>query len=283
MVHPTLVTGTTTMLGRHLIRLLDEQGARVFAGTPSGQALGRTPGRPIDFLRGDRLIDAFGGIHTLFLHVPWIRGRVDLARNALVAARVSGVRFIVLSSCYGADPQSSFTFMRLQGEIDAIVQDSGIPVAIIRPNAMMQNYIHAYADMLRDGALLLPHGQSATACIDALDVARAIATIIRDPEAHAGAVYDLTGPQALTHGNAVELVGAAVGRMIDYIPIERDAASRAMLAAGADPWFVDQLDSLNAFIARDQAANVTPTFEALVGYRPNWFASFVTEHATAWA
>lgn len=283
MTNLTLVTGTTAMLGRHLIRVLDEQDRRVYAGSPSGQAIGRVPGRQIDFLRGDRLIDAFGGIHTLFLHVPWVRGRLDLARNALVAARVSGVRFIVLSSCYGADPQSPFAFMRLQGEIDAMFRDSGLPVAIIRPNAMMQNYVHAYADMLKDGALLLPHGNSATACIDAQDVARAIATIIRDPDTHAGSVYDLTGPQALTHGNAVELVGAAVGRMIDYIPIERDAASRAMLAAGADPWFVDQLDSLNAFIARNQAADVTPTFETLVGYRPSWFASFVTEHATAWA
>jgi uncharacterized protein YbjT (DUF2867 family) len=277
-----LVTGTTAVLGRHLIRLLDESGASVHAGTPSGQSMGTVPVRHIDFLRSDRLIDAFGDIDTLFLHIPWVRGRLNLARNALVAARLAGVKFLVLSSCVGADPNSPYAFMRLQGEIDAMFSQSGIPLTIIRPNTVMQSYVYGYADMLKQGALFLPHGDSAMAFIDAIDVANAVARIIRDPGNHTGAVYDLTGPQALTHATAVDLVGAAVGRMIDYVPIESDAASRAMLASGVDHWFVDQLDSLNAFIATNHAAEVTPTFEQLMGHRANWFASFVTEHARAW-
>jgi uncharacterized protein YbjT (DUF2867 family) len=70
----------------------------------------------------------------------------------------------------------------------------------------MQNFSETFLKPI-DGAILVPTGDGAEAFIDAEDITAVAATTPADPQAHAGASYSLTGPEALTVAEAAAIIG----------------------------------------------------------------------------
>lgn len=64
--------------------------------------------------------------------------------------------------------------------------------------------------------LALPLGSGRTSPISALDVARAVATILDDPAPRIGKIYDLTGPESADLDYYARIFSAALGRPIRY-------------------------------------------------------------------
>jgi uncharacterized protein YbjT (DUF2867 family) len=97
------------------------------------------------------------------------------------------------------------------------------------------------------------------------DIADAVVAVLRDPAAHEGRRYDLTGPAALTLREAADLLSAATGRPVRYHPetIEEAYASRARY--GAPGWQVDAWVSTYTAIAAGELAGVSPDVERLTG------------------
>jgi uncharacterized protein YbjT (DUF2867 family) len=61
----------------------------------------------------------------------------------------------------------------------------------------MQNFSETFLQPI-GGAIVVPAGDGAEAFVDAEDIAAVASATLADPQAHAGAQYALTGPQALT-------------------------------------------------------------------------------------
>lgn len=271
-----LVTGASGTIGRALVAELRSRGAD-FAVMSSKPAHGVVQG---DFADTTSLERAFQGVDTLFLLLPLVPGKVQLARNAVQAARAAGVRHIVRSSGAGADPASPVAIAQLQGEIDALVAGSGIPTTFLRPNSFMQNWINYSAAALKSGTFYAPHGAGAQSLIDARDIAAVAAVVLVDPASHAGQAYTLTGPEALTDAQMVEQIAAAAGHAIRYVDVPEAAAREAM--AGMPPVMIEWFMSLNHIIKQGWAAGVTDDVQRLTGRAPRRFADFVVENAAAW-
>ena len=277
-----LVTGATGNIGRALIAELQSLGATPIAGSPSGESVLGAPGRAVDFGDPASLVEAFKGIDTLFLLFPLIPEKIELARNAAAAAREAGVRFILRSSGAGADPASPMAIAKLQGSIDQIISDAGIPCSFVRPNGFMQNTLSFYRNMLRDGTLYLPMADAAISLIDVRDIAAVDARILIDPQAHAGKAYTITGPEALSWSQIAQTIADASGHPIQYVAIPQEAADEAMRGAGMDDWTVEQMGSLNRVIAAGYAAEVSDSVQALTGQPARRFGDFVRENAETW-
>lgn len=282
MNHRILVTGASGNIGRPLVQALRAAGADVFAGTPSGQPVDGAAGCIVSFDDPAGLRAAFAGIDTLFLLFPLVPNKRELARNAVAAARAAGVKHILRSSAAGADAKSPYALPRLQGEIDQIVIDSGIPCTFVRPSGFMQNYVNFYADMIKGGALYLPHAEGAMSVIDVRDIAAVDAVILRNLAAHAGRAYTVTGPEALTQAQAVALIGAAIGKAVSYVAVPEEAALKSMAEMGMDAWTTEQMTSLNRVVAAGWAGGVTSTVQDLTGQAPRRFEDFVRENVSAW-
>lgn len=283
MTNPTiLVTGATGNVGRALVAELKTTGAQVFAGSTGGAPVDGVPGRKVDFGDPASLRAAFAGIDTAFLLFPLVPGKLQLARNAVAAAAAAGVKHLVRSSGAGADPASAMALSRLQGQIDQIVIDSGLPYTLLRPNSFMQNFIAYYAGMIKAGAVYLSHGDGKISYIDVRDIATVAATILRDPAPHAGQAYTLTGPEAIDNGEALALIAQAAGRPVSYVPVPEEAAVKSMRDMGMDDWTVENMSSLNRIIAAGHASGVSPAVEAITGRKPRSFAEFVSDNADAW-
>lgn len=278
-----LVTGASGTIGSRLVEQLRARGADFAVMTSR-------PGHTVPGVRtvvGDladpaSLRAAFAGIDTLFLLLPLVPHKLELARNAVSAAQAAGVKHIVRSSGAGADADSPVALARLQGQIDAIVSDSGLATTFLRPAGFMQNWVNFSAGQVKDGAYYAPHGTGAQSLVDARDIADAAATVLLDPAAHAGKVYTLTGSEALTNPQMLALISKAIGREVRYVDVPEAAAQEAMQGMGLPPALVEWFMSLNHVIKQGWAAGITGDVQQLTGHAPRRFADFVLENVAAW-
>jgi uncharacterized protein YbjT (DUF2867 family) len=106
---------------------------------------------------------------------------------------------------------------RLHWLAEHIMNWSGVPVVHVRPTVFMENpllTVLAAASIRERGALVLPFGSGRTSPIAAADVARVVATVLREPAGRTGKVYELTGPEVLDIDGIAEQYSRALGRPV---------------------------------------------------------------------
>jgi uncharacterized protein YbjT (DUF2867 family) len=116
-----------------------------------------------------------------------------------------------------------------------------------------------------DGALRGPAGDGKVAAVAQDDIARAAAAILRDPDAHAGRTYTLTGPEALSLDEVAAELSDALGRSIRYERETVDEAYASRAKHGAPDWQLDAWVSTYTAIASGELAVVTGDVPALTG------------------
>jgi uncharacterized protein YbjT (DUF2867 family) len=282
MSNTILITAASGTIGRELVEVLKAHRTRFIAGTSSGKTIADVETRRTDFADQTGLVQSFTGVDTLFLLLPLQANMVELARNAVSAAKAAGVRHIVRSSVAGADAASRYPIASVHGEIDQLVIDSGMSYTVTRPSSFMQNYVNFYSGMLKAGALYLAQGSGAISLIDARDIASANATVLLEPAQHANKIYTLTGPEALSNSEITAIVGAASGKPVRYISVPEEAAQSALRKMGMDEWMVNVMTSLNQLIAAGHAEGISPDLQSLTRQKPRTFSAFAEEHALAW-
>lgn len=281
-----LIAGAAGTIGRALCAELARGGvafdvlsSRADAALPAGA----TRVRVGDYARPDMLAAAFEGVDTLFLVLPLVPGKRDLARHVAAAARAAGVRRIVRASGAGADPASPYALPRLQGEVDAILETSGAACTFLLNAGFMQNDTTFGAAMVRAGSIVAATGDQPQSLVDVRDIAAVAATVLRDPAAHAGQRYTLTGGEALTDSQRAAVYTRVLGRPVTFQAMPVDTAERQMREAWHLPEpMVEALGSLNRLISAGHAARVSPDVERLLGREPLRFEAFVRDHRAAW-
>ncbi len=107
------------------------------------------------------------------------------------------------------------------------------------------------------GVIRGPAGDGRVAAVARADVADVAVEVLRDPGAHVGATYTLTGPEALTLAEVAERAGVATGRRLrfeDETPPEAYASRRAAYPDAAD-WQLDAWVSTYQAIADGSCAD----------------------------
>ena len=275
-----LVTGAAGNIGAPLVQALRSQGADFEVMRSRPQA--GEDARVASFADQAGLRTAFAGIDTLFVLLPLVPGKVELATNVAQAAKAAGVKHIVRSSGAGADPQAGFALPRLQGTIDAVFQDTGIATTFLRPAGFMQNYSGFMAGMVKSGTIYGATADQAQSLIDVRDIAAVAAKILQDPQPHAGRAYTLTGAEPLTDSDRARILGEVLGREIRFVPVSIEAASAGMAQMGLPAAVVQWLESLNQLVSLGYAGATSPDVNQLLGRAPITFDHYARDHAAAW-
>ncbi len=132
---------------------------------------------------------------------------------------------------------------RLHWLAEHIMNWSGVPVVHMRPTVFMENPLLTMlaADSIRErGALVLPFGSGRTSPIAAADVARVVATVLREPAGRVGKVYELTGPEVLDIDGIAEQYSRALGRQVVAQDLPLDEWTDRVLAPIGLPAHVAQ-------------------------------------------
>ncbi|ADD40120.1 NAD(P)H-binding protein [Stackebrandtia nassauensis] len=210
---PILVTGATGKSGRRVVSQLRAKGLPVRAASRDGE-------HHFDWNDTGTWDPALAG--TQAVYIVQLDG-TRLVRGFVERAVGHGVRRIVLASGRGIDNPDYATDSGgvLDGLLDseAAVRESGVNWTISRPGWFAQNFSEGFfAEAVRAGELRLPGGDGAASFIDAEDIAAVVTAALTD-DRHAGQVYELSGPHAVTLAEAVATIAGVTGRDIRYVPL----------------------------------------------------------------
>jgi uncharacterized protein YbjT (DUF2867 family) len=208
-----------------------------------------------------------------------VRELVELESNMIDACREAGVKHVVLSSALGAGDFAK-SFPSWHRRVEDKLKGSGMGYIILRRNGFMQNLVAFFAPSIRaQGAFYQSTGNAKISHIDLRDIAVAAANILRSPAQHAGKIYELNGPEALSYAEVAEKISKASGRSVHYVDIPPDAQRKALLDMGMPDFMIAALLELQEYYAAGKASTVDGTLESLIHRAPTTMDNFLKESA----
>ncbi|CAA9484276.1 MAG: hypothetical protein AVDCRST_MAG13-1351 [uncultured Solirubrobacteraceae bacterium] len=273
---PTLVLGATGKTGRRITARLSAAGHAVRAGarTP-GPALPHVEPVHFDWYDAATYGPALDGVETVHVIPP--AGRLDHAPHVaafLEAARAAQVERVVLMTARGVDVSDEIPLR--QNEL--ALQATGLPHTIVRPSWFMQNFTEGAFVPGADGVVAAPAGDGPTPFVDAEDIADvAVAALTGD--GHAGEVYELSGPEALTWAQAAEVLGARAGRPVRFVDADPDAWVAGAAGAGLPADYAGMMAQLFGAIRAGYEAPLSDGVRRALGREPRSLAAFAEREA----
>lgn len=276
-----IVTGAAGRTGSEVVRLLSSRGIRVRAlvRDPSRTKGLNGPGVEVvvgDLSRPSTLDPAFRGADKLFLVSSPDPNVEALHANALEAAKRTGIRHVVRLSARGAQQGSPYLLLRVHGEVDENLSRSGLSFTILRPHAFYQNTLMYAPTIVSDGVIYGAGGLAATPMIDNRDVALAVAAVLTG-NGHSGRIYDLTGPEPVTHPQIAEALSAVLERPVRYEDLPPEAA-REGLRRVMPEWLADAyLDMVLSWVS-GKDGEVSDAYERITGKKSRPYNQFARDY-----
>jgi uncharacterized protein YbjT (DUF2867 family) len=132
---------------------------------------------------------------------------------------------------------------RLHWLAEQVLNWSGLPVVHIRPTSFLDNPLFttlAARSIQSNGTIALPFGTGRTSPVAVDDIARVVATVLRDPAPHIGNIYELTGPRTVDMTEMAEEFARALGRPVSYVDVPLDRWRADVLAKMGLPPHIEQ-------------------------------------------
>ncbi|RNG34544.1 NAD(P)H-binding protein [Streptomyces botrytidirepellens] len=270
----TLILGATGKTGRRIAARLRLRGTPVRAASRSSRTR-------FDWSDPRSWDAALRGIAAVYVVAPSVPGPVH---EFVARAEAAGVRRLVLLSGHGADTWGDSTFGLDMRSAEDAVRGSALEWTVLRPSNFAQNFDEdVFHAPLVAGELALPAGAVPEPFIDVEDVADAAATVLTEPGRHAGRVYELTGPRALTFGEAVELIARASGRPLTYRQISPAEYAATLVGEGLSEDDAHHVAEMFVMMERGLIAATTDDLATLLGRAPRTFEDYVVRAAAAGA
>jgi uncharacterized protein YbjT (DUF2867 family) len=224
---------------------------------------------------------ALADVDRIYLVAPVMRmDFADQVSSFLDLAEAADVRHVTYLSAFGIDqapPQVAHRAVELD-----IVGRGAITHTILRPAWFMQNFSETFLKPV-DGVITVPTGDGAEAFVDAEDIAAVAAATLASPDAHAGAEYAPTGPEALTVSDAADVITDVIGQPAKHNDTDRNAWIDATLAAGVPAAYGEMLRMLTETVASGHGSRPNNDVQSVTGAPPISFADFARRTAPAWA
>lgn len=275
-----LVIGATGKSGRPVVDALAARGVKVAAASRNPEGNSADSVIPVRFDWADRTTwaAALQGAEALFIVGPYAQPDGDTLVADLLAEAHDTCR-VVLLSVIGAELLPTEAMM---AHWERAVRASGKEWTILHPNWFFQNFGTGFAPALRErGVLQLPAGDGAVSFVDTRDIAE-VAAVALTEDGHAGQILTITGPESLTHQQALDILGGAAERTLTYRAVTPQQAEESSRAAGASERTVVAQRGLFQVIRDGGNAPVTDVVRRFTGHAPRSLAQYAAEHADIW-
>lgn len=278
-----LVTGATGHVGAHLVRALVERGQSPRAFVRDAERAARVLGPDIhlavgDFADRDSMARALDGVDRVFLGCGNVPGQVELECAVIDEAASAGVKHLVKLSGPRAYVDSPLVFERWHGEIERHLLGSGVPAVVLRPRTYMTNLLAHAGTIQQASQIFAAVGTAPISFVDPYDVAAVAACLLVAPD-HDGRVFELSGPESLSHGQIAEELSTVLGRRIGYVAVHPEVARQAMLAEGVPEFVTNFILGFYASVQTGSLAETTDAVRQLTGRNPRKFVQFARDYA----
>jgi uncharacterized protein YbjT (DUF2867 family) len=272
-----LVTGGRGHVARSIVRQLLAAGESVRIGSRSPADVKAPQGiepMEVDLARPETLPAALRGVSKAFVYAdpaglgPFVDAAVD-----------AGVEHVVLLSAgvVALPEHSDFNHMALMHKAaEQTLIGSGIPWTFLRPGAFHSNTLHWAPSIRADRAVRAAHPGTHVDAIHEDDVAAVAVCAFTEP-GHEGASYKMTGPESITQGEQVKLIGEAIGHHVTFVELTPEQYKQEL--AGLAP--EEEVDQLLSFMAEYDGVPVpiVDTVAEVTGRPARTFAQWAVDHA----
>jgi len=277
-----LITGSTGNVGRKLVHLLAEQGHAV-------RALVRDPARArfpdgVDVAVGDlddpaTVTAAAKGVEAIFhMQASPFPAQTE---TVIAAAHGAGVDRVVAMTSIGAVVEPLATMGAFFRAREDLLRASGLAVTYLRPNTLMTNALW-WRDSIREtGAVIDPCGDGRMPCVDSDDIAAVAATTLTEP-GHEGHGYILTGPEAMTTREQLDVLGDVLGKHIALVDTTPHEFAAAGVANGTTPAEMEPvIENLYTLFRAGRAGVLSDDVRNVTGRAPGTFRAWCERNAAA--
>jgi NADH dehydrogenase len=230
-----LITGATGYIGRHLVARLVDQGEQPRCLVRNIDRATRVlPASKLEFVAGDTtqpasLETAVQGIDTI-VHAAFVTAdrkekpgsryeetNVGGTANLVKAAKVAGVKRIVVLSGLGTKPDKAGSYMQGRYLAEQLVIDSDLDWTIIRPSVVFGKdapFINGLVDLIHSAPVLPLIGGGTTLFqpIYVEDVATIILKVLAEPERTTRKIYTVGGPERYSFREIFDALLNATGK-----------------------------------------------------------------------
>ncbi len=170
---------------------------------------------------------------------------------------------------------------RLHWLAEHVIDWSAIPAVHIRPTVLLENPLFAMlaARSIREtGQIALPFGTGRTSPVASSDVAEVVTAVLRAPQEHLGAVYELTGPATLDVDEITEQYAQALGRPVTAARPSYDEFLEQLDNLGLPPHVQQHIATMAKLHRDDRYNRSTHDFEEITGHPAQSVRQYVEEH-----
>ncbi|GHO50916.1 NAD(P)H-binding protein [Ktedonospora formicarum] len=292
---PILVTGAAGnvgAIGRNLTALLLTKGHRVRAlvrrEDERAEALRRLGAEVVqgDLTDLTSMHRAIEGCARIYFGMSVSPAYLEATINTATIARYHGVEaFVNMSQMTVSQMSITETTDSPQHKLHWLAEQallwSGLPVVTVRPTVFLEGFflLLAAASVRDADELALPLGGGKTSPISAVDVARAVAIILDNPDPHIGHVYNLTGFESADLEHYARIFSEALGRTIRYRDVPLPQWADKLREAGTSPHVANHFKAMADLHAQGRYDRMTDDFFKLTGEMPISMYDFVKLHA----
>ncbi|PSL28133.1 NmrA family NAD(P)-binding protein [Chitinophaga ginsengisoli] len=279
-----LVTGATGYTAGYAIPALLEKGVKVRALVHTIDDRIKKLDQPgVEIVQGD-LLDfhsisrAMKGITAVYYIYPILTPGILTGTAYLIqAAREEGVRNIVNMSQISARREAKSNAAQDHWMAERMLDLSGITVTHIRPTFFAEWLI--YSDSIKkSNTVVLPFGEGRYAPIAAEDQGRVIASLLVNPEEHAGKIYPLFGPVEYNVHDLANILSEELEREITYQDISIDTYKEEAPKQGYHPHFVQHISSVAQDCRDGLFAGTNTAVKDITGREPVGIREFIRKH-----
>lgn len=269
-----LVTGARGTVGRHVVKQLLDKGHSVRAVSRNPETAAFPEGVEVvagDLTAPDTLATALQGVTALYLIT---------SSDDAYASLQTDPRIIELAEKAGVKRVSVLVGGYDEGPVEEALRRSAMEWTLLKPVEFMANALVDWQLSIRsEGVVREPFAGVLSARVHEADIAGvAVAAMLGD--GHHGQIYWLTGPDALTRREAVEILSEATGKRIRFEELTEDQARAKWRGEGYDE------ESIDFFVLMGKnppevGYTVLPTVEQVTGRPARTFAEWASEHKEA--
>ncbi len=275
-----LVTGASGKFGRavigHLLTTYAVPAKQIIATTRKPETLADLSAKGItvrtaDFDDEASLAKAFTGATRLLIvstdALDRPGRRLEQHLRAVAAAKAAGVKHIAYTSMMHPDADSPIGFAADHRGTEEAIKASGISHTILRNAWYMENLVMSLPSALASGQWYVATGKGTTAHAARDDQARTAAAVLASGT-NDNAVYNVTGPQALTSDETAALVSEAVGKPLQVVHVTPDQLQAGMIAAGVPDFLAPVFVSFDVNALKDRSGTLSDAVTTLSGVKP---------------
>ncbi|AFC31400.1 YesF [Paenibacillus mucilaginosus 3016] len=274
-----LVTGAAGKTGSRTASRLREMGYPVRTAGRNRAAAAGHEGEHVVFDWNEESTHeaALEGVSAVYLVGPlMVMEPAKIMIPFLEKAWKAGVRRAVLLSSASV-PEGGPVF----GEVHRYLREQAPEWAVLQPSYFMQNFTEGPhgAAVRQGGDLVTAAGEGRVAFVNADDIAEVAVRALTDSVPH-NTAHVITGPEALTYGEAAEILSRTAGREVRHVSVSPRELQQQWMALGMPEDYAAFMAGLDEGIRdRGTESRVTDTVERITGRRPVSLAEFLSVEA----